>query len=187
MSPYGSSKLMTEMMLRDAGGAQTSHTWSCAISTSPAPIPKRRTGQSTTGATHLIKVAVQTALGRRPKMEIYGTDYPTPDGTCVRDYIHVSDLVQAHLAALALSAHAAAPRRRSNCGYGRGYSVREVIDAVKHVSGVDFRVDIGGRAARRSGADRRRLRTRARGARLAAAATTTSRRSSPTRSPGSAS
>jgi UDP-glucose 4-epimerase len=102
-----------------------------------------RTGQSTRGATHLIKVAVETALGRREKMDVFGTAYPTPDGTCVRDYIHVSDLVQAHLDGLRYLRGGGASVT-ANCGYGRGYSVREVIDAVKRVSGVDFRVDIGG-------------------------------------------
>src|SRR5206468_7009676 len=103
--------------------------------------PELRTGQSTRGATHLIKVAVETALGRRAKMAVFGTDYPTPDGTCVRDYIHVSDLVQAHLDALRYLRNGGSSVT-ANCGYGRGYSVREVIDTVKQVSGVDFRVDL---------------------------------------------
>jgi UDP-glucose 4-epimerase len=106
--------------------------------------PEGRTGQSTRGATHLIKVAVETALSKRPKMDIFGTDYPTPDGTCVRDYIHVNDLTAAHLDALRYL-RAGGDSITANCGYGRGYSVREVIDTVKKVSGTDFRVDVSPR------------------------------------------
>ena len=96
MSPYGSSKLMTEIMLRDAGHAHgLSHVILRYFNVAGAD-PEGRTGQSTKGATHLIKVAVETALGKREKMDIFGTDYPTPDGTCVRDYIHVNDLAAAH-------------------------------------------------------------------------------------------
>ena len=141
MSPYGSSKLMTEIMLRDAGIAHgLGHVILRYFNVAGAD-PELRTGQSTKGATHLIKVAVETALGRREKMDVFGTDYPTPDGTCVRDYIHVSDLAQAHLDALRYL-RAGGPSITANCGYGRGYSVREVIDTVKKVSGVDFRVDL---------------------------------------------
>src|SRR5262245_936466 len=143
MSPYGSSKLMTEIMLRDAGFAHgLGHVILRYFNVAGAD-PELRTGQSTRGATHLIKVAVETALGRREKMDVFGTDYPTPDGTCVRDYIHVSDLVQAHLDGLRYL-RAGGASVTANCGYGRGYSVREVIDTVKRVSGVDFRVDISG-------------------------------------------
>ena len=142
MSPYGSSKLMTEIMLRDAGVAHgLKHVILRYFNVAGAD-PELRTGQSTKGATHLIKVAVETALGRREKMDVFGTDYPTADGTCVRDYIHVSDLVQAHLDALRYLRKGGASVT-ANCGYGRGYSVREVIDTVKQVSGVDFRVDLG--------------------------------------------
>ena len=98
-----------------------------------------RTGQSTRGATHLIKVAVETALGLRPKIEVFGTDYPTPDGTCIRDYIHVSDLVRAHSDALR-HLRGGGASVTLNCGYGRGFSVLEVIETVKRVSGVDFKV-----------------------------------------------
>jgi UDP-glucose 4-epimerase len=143
MSPYGSSKLMTEIMLRDAGHA---HGLAHVILRYFAD-PSLRTGQSTKGATHLIKVAVESALGLRAKMQVYGTDYPTPDGTCVRDYIHVCDLVRAHSDALAYLGNGGASTTL-NCGYGRGFSVFEVIDTVKRVSGVDFRVDT---AARRAG------------------------------------
>jgi UDP-glucose 4-epimerase len=140
MSPYGASKLMTEIMLRDAGIAHgLKHVILRYFNVAGAD-PEGRTGQSTKGATHLIKVAVETALGRRAKMDIFGTDYPTPDGTCVRDYIHVNDLAAAHLDALRYL-RAGGASITANCGYGRGYSVREVIDTVKHVSGSDFHVD----------------------------------------------
>src|SRR6187402_1670203 len=144
MSPYGSSKLMTEIMLRDAGFAHgLAHVILRYFNVAGAD-PELRTGQSTRGATHLIKVAVETALGRRPRMEVFGTDYPTPDGTCVRDYIHVTDLTAAHLDALRYL-RAGGDSITANCGYGRGYSVREVIDTVKKVSGTDFRVDVSPR------------------------------------------
>ena len=106
--------------------------------------PLGRTGQSTKGATHLIKVAVEAALGRRPKVEVFGTDYPTPDGTCIRDYIHVCDLVRAHSDALAYLRAGGDPVTL-NCGYGRGFSVLAVIDAVKRMSGADFKVELAGR------------------------------------------
>src|SRR5438270_3522668 len=142
MSPYGSSKLMTEIMLRDASAAHgLAHVILRYFNVASAD-PELRTGQSTKGATALIKVAVETALVRRAKMDVFGTGYPTPDGTCVRDYIHVADLVQAHLDALRYLRKGGASVT-ANCGYGRGYSVREVIDTVKQVSGVDFRVDLG--------------------------------------------
>ena len=111
-----------------------------------------RTGQATPAATHLIKVACETAIGKRPKMDVFGTDYPTPDGTCIRDYIHVSDLAQAHSAALAYLRSGGASAT-FNCGYGHGASVFEVIDAVRRVSGRDFPVEISGR---RPGDPRRR-------------------------------
>jgi UDP-glucose 4-epimerase len=144
VSPYGWSKLMTEIMLRDATHAHgLGHVILRYFNVAGAD-PKQRTGQSTPGATHLIKVAVQTALGLREQIDVFGTDYPTPDGTCVRDYIHVTDLARAHLAALA---HL---RRKGdsvtlNCGYGHGYSVREVIDAVKRAAGQDFPVRLAPR------------------------------------------
>jgi UDP-glucose 4-epimerase len=144
MSPYGSSKLMTEIMLRDASLAHgLKHVILRYFNVAGAD-PEGRTGQSTKGATHLIKVAVETALGRRDKMDIFGTDYPTPDGTCVRDYIHVADLAAAHLDALRYL-RAGGASITANCGYGKGYSVREVVDTVKQVAGRDFRVDISPR------------------------------------------
>jgi UDP-glucose 4-epimerase len=140
MSPYGSSKLMTEIMLRDAGLAHGLDYVILRYFNVAGADPSLRTGQSSKGATHLIKVAVETALGRRAKMEVFGTDYPTPDGTCIRDYIHVADLVRAHADALSYL-RAGGRSATLNCGYGHGFSVLEVIDEVKHVSGVDFQVD----------------------------------------------
>ena len=143
-SPYGSSKLMTEIMLRDAGAAHGLRHVILRYFNVAGADPLGRIGQSTRGATHLIKVAVETALGLRPKMEVFGTDYPTPDGTCIRDYIHVSDLVAAHSDALAYLRSGGASATL-NCGYGRGFSVLDVIENVKRVSGVDFKVEIAGR------------------------------------------
>jgi UDP-glucose 4-epimerase len=138
-SPYGWSKLMSEQILRDAAAA---HGLSVAILryfNVAGADPEGRAGQSTPRATHLIKVCVQAALGLRDGIDVYGNDFPTPDGTGVRDYIHVSDLVSAHV--LALEALATPPGvLLVNCGYGRGFSVLEVIDAVKRVSGLDFPV-----------------------------------------------
>src|SRR4051794_39368823 len=145
-SPYGSSKLMTEIMLRDAGAAHGLRHVALRYFNVAGADPLGRAGQSTRGATHLIKVAVEAALGRRPKMEVFGTDYPTPDGTCIRDYIHVSDLVAAHLAALAYLRGGGASTTL-NCGYGRGFSVLDVIETVKRVSGADFKVEVAGRRA----------------------------------------
>ena len=144
LSPYGRSKLMTEMMLEDAGAAHGLHYGVLRYFNVAGADPLARTGQSTKGATHLIKVAVETALGLRPKMDVYGTDYETPDGTCIRDYIHVWDLVRAHSQALAYL-RAGGRSITVNCGYGRGFSVLEVIETVKQVSGIDFKVEIAGR------------------------------------------
>jgi UDP-glucose 4-epimerase len=144
MSPYGSSKLMTEIMLRDASVAHGIPYVILRYFNVAGADPQLRTGQSTKGATHLIKVAVETALGKRSGMQVFGTDYPTPDGTCIRDYIHVTDLVRAHSDALAYL-RGGGPPVTLNCGYGHGFSVLEVIDTVKRTSGVDFRVDYAGR------------------------------------------
>jgi UDP-glucose 4-epimerase len=146
ISPYGSSKLMSEIMLHDAGRAYGLRFVILRYFNVAGADPKQRTGQSTPAATHLIKVACEAALGKRPKMEIFGTDYPTPDGTCIRDYIHVSDLARAHSAALAYLRRGG-ESTTFNCGYGRGASVLEVIDAVKRVSRRDFPVEISGRRA----------------------------------------
>jgi len=146
MSPYGWSKLMTEVMLRDAGAAHgLAHVILRYFNVAGAD-PALRIGQSTANATHLIKVAVETALGLRPKMHVFGTDYETPDGTCIRDYIHVSDLVRAHSDALAYL-RAGGVSETLNCGYGRGFSVLEVVDTVKRVAGVDFAVEMAPRRA----------------------------------------
>jgi UDP-glucose 4-epimerase len=146
MSPYGSSKLMTEIMLRDAGAAHGLRYLILRYFNVAGADPAMRTGQSTARATHLIRVAVETALGRRPKIEVFGADYQTPDGTCIRDYIHVSDLVRAHQEALHYLREGGSSVTL-NCGYGRGFSVLEVIESVKRVSGVDFQVVLGGRRA----------------------------------------
>jgi UDP-glucose 4-epimerase len=146
ISPYGSSKLMTEIMLRDVTAAHgLPHVILRYFNVAGAD-PDGRAGQSNAAATHLIKVAVETALGLRPRLEVFGSDYPTPDGTCVRDYIHVSDLVRAHSDALA-HLRGGGASVTLNCGYGHGFSVLEVIDAVKRVSGVDFNVEFAGRRA----------------------------------------
>jgi UDP-glucose 4-epimerase len=141
MSPYGSSKLMTEIMLADAARAHDLRYVALRYFNVAGADPQGRTGQSTKGATHLIKVASEAALGKRPFMEVYGTDYDTADGTCVRDYIHVTDLARAHLAALA-HLRAGGASDVFNCGYGRGFSVLEVIDTVRRVSGVNERMDV---------------------------------------------
>jgi UDP-glucose 4-epimerase len=143
-SPYGSSKLMTEVMLRDAASAHGLRNVILRYFNVAGADPLGRTGQSTKGATHLIKVAVEAALGLRPKVDVFGTDYPTPDGTCIRDYIHVSDLVRAHSDALAYL-RTGGSSVTLNCGYGRGFSVLEVIDMVKRVSGIDFRTEFAPR------------------------------------------
>ncbi len=130
INPYGMSKLMTEIMLADVARAHPLNFCALRYFNVAGADPQGRTGQSTAGATHLIKVAVEAALGKRAGVEVFGSDYATPDGTGVRDYIHVSDLAAAHV--LALEALIAAPEqsRTMNCGYGRGFSVLEVLDAV---------------------------------------------------------
>ena len=141
VSPYGWSKLMSEVILRDAGHAHGLRYTILRYFNVAGADPRGRAGQSSKDATHLIKVAIETALGARDKLDIFGADYPTPDGTCLRDYIHVSDLVRAHSDALR-HLRSGAPSRTLNCGYGHGFSVREVIETVKRVSGVDFPVAI---------------------------------------------
>ena len=146
ISPYGTSKLMTEFMLRDTAKAHDFRYAALRYFNVAGADPAGRSGQSTSRATHLIKVASQAAAGLRSHLDIYGDDYPTPDGTCLRDYIHVSDLAAAHLLALRHLENEG-ESLALNCGYGEGYSVREVIDAVKRVSGVDFNVRLAGRRA----------------------------------------
>jgi UDP-glucose 4-epimerase len=147
ISPYGSSKLMTEIILRDASNAYGFDHVSLRYFNVAGADPKGRAGQFTKAATPLIKVAVEAALGLRTIVEVYGTDYPTPDGTCIRDYIHVSDLCRAHLDALRYL-RSGGQSMTFNCGYGRGFSVLEVLDTVKQVSGIAFPIVI---AARRPG------------------------------------
>jgi UDP-glucose 4-epimerase len=144
ISPYGSSKLMSEIMLHDVSRAHGLRFVVLRYFNVAGADPKLRTGQSTPHATHLIKVACETALGRRPKLEVFGTDYPTPDGTCIRDYIHVSDLARAHLASLA-HLRRGGSSATFNCGYGHGHSVLEVIEAVRRASGREFPVEIADR------------------------------------------
>ncbi len=146
MSPYGRSKLMTEWMLADVAAAHDITYGVLRYFNVAGADPQKRSGQSTPQATHLIKVACQAALGQREKMDIFGTDYETPDGTCVRDYIHVTDLIAAH-ALLLKHLRGGGESTTLNCAYGRGYSVREVVDTVRKVSGVDFRADEGPRRA----------------------------------------
>ena len=139
VSPYGRSKLMVEWMLADAGRAHGIRSVVLRYFNVAGADPRGRAGQSARNATHLIKVAVQAALGRRSGLEIFGDDYPTPDGTCLRDYIQVSDLAQAHMDALR-HLRAGGGSLTCNVGYARGYSVKAVVDVVKRVSGVDFPV-----------------------------------------------
>ena len=147
LSPYGMSKLMSEQMLRDTSAAYGLNHVILRYFNVAGADPAGRLGQSTPNATHLIKVALETALGRRSHMSIYGNDYPTSDGTCVRDYIHVSDLANAHLAALD-HLRRGGESSTLNCGYGKGYSVKQVVDTVRKVAGVDFEVQ---HAPRRAG------------------------------------
>ena len=160
INPYGTSKLMTEYMLRDTAAAHAINYCVLRYFNVAGADPDGRTGQSTTGATHLIKVAIEAALGKRDAVAVMGTDYATPDGTGVRDYIHVTDLAGAHVAALR---HLIADPEASltiNAGYSRGFSVLEVLDAVDRVAGVTVKRHM---APRRAGdpdalvADNRRI------------------------------
>jgi UDP-glucose 4-epimerase len=146
ISPYGTSKLMTEWMLRDSHYAYGLQYAALRYFNVAGADPKGRSGQSTPRATHLIKVACQTALGSRAELEVFGTDYDTPDGTCIRDYIHVSDLVTAHLDALKHLRNGG-ESGVFNCGYGTGYSVLEVIRAVERAVGRKLDVKLAGRRA----------------------------------------
>jgi UDP-glucose 4-epimerase len=147
INPYGASKLMTERMLEDVAAAHPFNYGALRYFNVAGADPKGRSGQSGPGSTHLIKVAVEAAIGRRPHVAVYGTDYPTDDGTCVRDYIHVSDLAAAHVTALEwLVAH---PEENLvlNCGYGRGLSVLEVLDAVDRLTNKAIKRVLEGRRA----------------------------------------
>lgn len=146
INPYGRSKLMSEWMLADIARA---HGLSVAVLryfNVAGADPRGRSGQSSPRATHLIKMAAQAALGDRAGLEVFGTDYPTPDGTCLRDYIQVSDLARAHVMALDHLRRGGASLTL-NCGYGKGFSVSQVIEMVKRVSGVDFPVKLSPRRA----------------------------------------
>jgi UDP-glucose 4-epimerase len=146
VSPYGRSKLMVEWMLEDTGRAHDLRSVVLRYFNVAGADPAGRSGQSTPNATHLIKRAAQTALGRYPHMEVFGTDYPTPDGSGIRDYIQVTDLARAHTAAL-VHLRGGGASLTCNCGYGHGRSVLEVIDVVKRVSGADFEVRLSARRA----------------------------------------
>jgi UDP-glucose 4-epimerase len=145
-SPYGRSKLMTEIMLRDAATATGLIYTALRYFNVSGADAKLRAGQSSNTTTHLIKIASQVIVGDRDHIEIFGTDYDTPDGTCIRDYIHVSDLVDAHLKALYRMRNGGGSLT-ANCGYGRGFSVLEVLNEMKILSGCDFKVHYGPRRA----------------------------------------
>jgi UDP-glucose 4-epimerase len=146
VSPYGTSKWMTELMLRDVAAAHDFSYVALRYFNVAGADAEGRTGQSTANATHLIKVACQAALGRRSHLSVFGNDYDTPDGTGLRDYIHVSDLAAAHRLALGWLDKGGASGVM-NCGYGHGFSVLEVIESVKRVTGVDFMVKMEPRRA----------------------------------------
>jgi UDP-glucose 4-epimerase len=161
LSPYGCSKLMAEIMLHDCAAAYGMNYVALRYFNVAGADPQARIGLATAGATHLLKIAVEAATGQRSKVEVFGTDYPTPDGSCIRDFIHVTDLAQAHVAALRYLRQGGSPITL-NCGYGRGYSVLETLEAVRRVAGRNFAVTT---AARRPGdivamvADTSRIRT----------------------------
>jgi UDP-glucose 4-epimerase len=139
------SKLMTEAMLRDVAAAHPLNFAALRYFNVAGADPKGRSGQSTTGATHLIKVAVEAAIGKRASVSVFGTDFDTPDGTGVRDYIHVSDLAAAHVAALDLLIAEPTRSHFLNAGYGRGFSVQQVLDAVDRVTNLKIERRLEGR------------------------------------------
>ena len=139
INPYGASKLMTERMLEDASAAHPFNFGALRYFNVAGADPQGRAGQIGRGSTHLIKVAVEAAVGKRDHIAVYGSDYPTPDGTCIRDYIHVSDLAAAHVAALEWLAQHPGENLIANCGYGKGLSVMEVLDAVDRANGTPVR------------------------------------------------
>ena len=147
INPYGASKMMVERALRDVSLSSNLQYVALRYFNVAGADPLSRIGQRYKEATHLITLSLRTALGLREELKVFGTDYDTPDGTCIRDYIHVDDLVEAHMLALdyLLKGNKS---RVFNCGYGHGYSVREVVEKVKQVTGVDFRVN---ETARRAG------------------------------------
>ena len=147
INPYGASKLMTERMLADASAAHPFNYGALRYFNVAGADSGGRSGQIGKGSTHLIKVAVEAAVGKRDHVAVYGTDYPTPDGTCIRDYIHVSDLASAHVAALEKLIAAPEDNLLLNCGYGKGLSVLQVLDAVDRASGTPLRREMEGRRA----------------------------------------
>jgi UDP-glucose 4-epimerase len=147
INPYGASKLMTERMLEDASAAYPFNYGALRYFNVAGADPQGRSGQIGKGSTHLIKVAVEAAVGKRGHVDVFGTDYETPDGTCVRDYIHVSDLAAAHVAALERLIAAPGENLVLNCGYGTGLSVLEVLDAVDRANGSPVPRRLGGRRA----------------------------------------
>ncbi len=144
INPYGASKMMSERMIRDVCTVSGMRYCLLRYFNASGADPSGRIGQATPDATHLIKVACEVATAKRDKLTIFGTDYPTDDGTCVRDYIHVSDLAAAHLSALS-HLEKSGESGAFNCGYGAGYSVREVVEAVRKISGVDIQAVEGAR------------------------------------------
>ena len=147
INPYGMSKLMTEIMLKDVAAAHPINYCALRYFNVAGADPQGRSGQSTVGATHLIKIAVEAAIGKREAVGVYGTDFATRDGTGVRDYIHVSDLAAAHVAALELLVERPGESHTLNCGYGRGFSVLEVLDAVDRVTNLKIERRMEGRRA----------------------------------------
>ena len=142
INPYGRSKLMTEQILKDTSAAHALSFVSLRYFNVAGADPKGRAGQSTPQATQLIKVACEAVVGKRETVTIFGEDYDTPDGTCIRDYIHVSDLVDAHVQAL-LYLKAGGESQVLNCGYGHGFSVKEVLDKVQEVAGSNLEIRSG--------------------------------------------
>ena len=147
INPYGASKLMTERMLEDVSAAHPFNYGALRYFNVAGADPRGRAGQIGKGSTHLIKVAVEAAVGKRGHVTVYGTDYPTPDGTCIRDYIHVSDLAAAHVAALERLIDRPGENVVMNCGYGQGLSVLEVLDSVDRVNGTPVPRQLGDRRA----------------------------------------
>ena len=146
INPYGASKRMVEQALQDVSTAAGLRYVALRYFNVAGADPQSRIGQRYKDATHLITVALRTALGMREELQIFGADYATPDGTCIRDYIHVDDLIDAHILAMDHLAHGG-ESRVFNCGYGHGYSVREVVAEVRKVTGIDFCVRETGRRA----------------------------------------
>ena len=144
MNPYGASKMMAERILTDIAAAHGQRTAVLRYFNVAGAHDDGRLGEATPDNSHLVKVACESALGRRRRLRINGDDYPTPDGTCIRDYVHVQDLAEAHVAALVRLLDDPTPLVL-NCGYGHGFSVREVIDTFRAVTGVDLEPEIGPR------------------------------------------